>query len=211
MVHIVTVGNAGHAVREVVVDGLFTRSGGLLGPGARGRGAHLHPRLACLARASAGLSRAFRAPVSARPAELGAAIVAACERRMEGLLLSARRIGAVAAGADAALAAARRGAPLLVVAVDAGAIAEKTEVAEAVAAGRAVAWRTKADLGRLLGETAVALCAVDHGAIAAELKKVRAAAADAGAAAQTTNSDDVASAELAELREGARCRRPEAR
>jgi hypothetical protein len=201
MVHVVVVEG------ELVVDGLFARSGALRGPGARGRGAHVHPRLECLGRARAGLSRALRAPVSASAADLGAGILAACERRMEGLLLSARRIGAVAAGADAAFAAARRGAPLLLVAVDAGAVAEKAEVAGAVAAGRAVAWRTKADLGRLLGEAAVAICAVDHGAIAAELKKVR-AAADAAAAAQATDSDDVVSAEL---REGARCRRPEAR
>ena len=175
----------------------------------RGRGAHVHPRLACLGPARAGLSRAFRRPVTSTVADVSAAILAACERRMDGLLLSARRIGAVEAGADAALAAAQRGgAPLLIVAVDAGAVAEKNEVRGAVAAGRAIAWRTKADLGRLLGEASVAICAVGHAGIAAELKKVREAAGAAKATVEAAVSGDVA---MAELREGARCRRPEAR
>ena len=105
----------------------------------------------------------------------------------------------MAIGADAAVDAVRHGAPLVIVAVDAGTVSEKTEVTDAVASGRGIAWRTKVELGALLGldaEQAVAICAVRHEGIAAELKKVR-AAADAGA--------------MATMREGARCRRPEAR
>jgi predicted RNA-binding protein YlxR (DUF448 family)/acetolactate synthase regulatory subunit len=187
----------------VVVDALFSRGrgGGLRGGGARGRGAHLHPRPGCLAKAPSGLARALRRPVAVRVEDLGQSLVMACERRMEGLLVSARRLRAVAVGADAAIDAARRGAPLVVVAVDAGTVAEKTEVTETVASGRAIAWLTKADLGRLLGEATVAICAVSHEGIAAELKRMR-RCADAGAAAI---------AEATETREGARCRRPEAR
>jgi hypothetical protein len=180
---------------EVVFDTLFSRGGGLKGGEGRGRGAHLHARPACIVKGPAGLARAFRRPMPVTVDDLGARLASACERRMEGLLVSARRLGAVAAGADAAIDAAKRGAPLVIVAVDAGSIAEKTEVTETVVDGRAMAWRTKADLGRLLGEASVAICAVKHEAIAAELKKMR-TAADAGTAA---------------MGEGARCRRPEAR
>jgi hypothetical protein len=189
MVHLIASGDV------IAVDALFSKGGGPRPDGVHGRGAHLHARPACIARAPAGLSRSLRRPSGVTAGELGTRLVAACDRRMEGLLVSARRRGEVSVGADAAIDAARRGAPLVVVAVDAGTVSEKTEVIEAIAGGRCIAWRTKAELGPLLGEQAVAICAVRHGGIAAELKKVR-AAADAGAAA---------------TREDARCRRPEAR
>jgi hypothetical protein len=184
----------------VVFDALFARGGGLKGGAGRGRGAHVHPRPDCLAKAPAGLARTLRRPVAVTTADLGALLVAASERRMEGLLVSARRLRAVAVGTDAAIDAAKRGAPLVVVACDAGTVADKMEVTDAVTSGKAMAWRTKADLGRLLGEASVAICAVTHESIAAELKKMR-VCADAGAAA----------AQMSETREGARCRRPEAR
>jgi hypothetical protein len=150
-----------------------------LAGGAFGRGAHLHPTAGCLAKAPRGLARSFhRPPVPA--AELGRALVEACNRSMTGLLLSARRLGSLAVGADAALEAAMRGAPLLIVAVDAGAIAKRREVEAAVAEGRAVAWRTKGELGALLGEESVAICAVRHAGIAEKLRSLR-AAADAAA------------------------------
>lgn len=194
MVHVVLHEN------EVVFDALFSRGGGLAG-GARGRGAHVHPRPACLAKAPAGLARSMRRPVSVTVGALAARLAAVCDRRMEGLLASARRLGTVAVGADAALEAMRKGSPLLVVAVDAGSVADKSEVHEAVAAGRAIAWRTKEDLGRMLGAPTVAICAVSHESIAAELKRTR-GCLDAGAAAAEDASDS---------REGARCRRPEGR
>ena len=99
-------------------------------------------------------------------------------------------------GANAALDALRRGAPLAIVAVDAGSVALRTEVERAAAEGRVIGWKTTNELGKLLGEPTVAICAVCHDGIAAELKTLR-AAADAGAAA---------------TREGAGCSRcPEAR
>ncbi len=175
--------DASALVRLVVEDDAVAFD---LAGGAFGRGAHVHARPECLAKAPRGIARSFhRPPVS--PADLGSALVAACDRSMAGLFITARRLGALAVGADAALGAmahastaATGAAPLLVVAVDAGAIAGKHEVQSAVAAGRAISWKTKGELGGLIGEGEVALCAVRHEAIAAKLKDMR-AAADAGA------------------------------
>ena len=159
-----------------------------LAGGAFGRGAHLHARPACIAKAPRGLARAFRGEARVDAAELGRRLVSACDRRVRGLLLATHRLRAVAIGADASLEALRVGdsggggpAPLAVVAVDAGSVASSKALAEAVAGGRAIAWGTKGELGRLLGEKAVAICVVRHGRIAAELKRMR-AAADAGVA-----------------------------
>jgi predicted RNA-binding protein YlxR (DUF448 family)/ribosomal protein L7Ae-like RNA K-turn-binding protein len=166
-----------------------------LAGGSFGRGAHVHARLPCLSRAPRGLSRAFRLTLAVDTAELGRRLVAACDRRMCGLLLAARRLESVAVGTSASLDAIRSGASLAIVAVDAPPIASVTEVAGAIAAGRAIAWKEKSELGGLLGHEAVAICAVRHEAIAAELKRI-CAAATVGAA----------------MREGDECsRRPEAR
>jgi predicted RNA-binding protein YlxR (DUF448 family) len=171
-----------------------------LAGGAFGRGAHLHARPACIEKAPRGLARGFRGAVKADPAAIGRCLVEACDRRMAGLLIAARRSHALAIGADAAIEALERGAPLGVIAVDAGSIAETAEVQRCVAGGRAIAWRTRSELGGLLGERSVAICAVRHAGIAAELKRMR-VAADAGAAATTSAT-----------REGAECSRfPEAR
>ena len=166
-----------------------------LAGGAFGRGAHLHPRPECIEKAPRGLARTFKRDPKVDAHELAARLSAACDRRMSGLMMAARRTNALAVGADASLEAIRRGAPLAVVAVDAGKIAQTLEVQGAVAEGRAIAWKAKNELGALLGEEAVAICAVRHAGIASELKVLR-AAADAAAVA---------------TREGAECsRRPEA-
>jgi predicted RNA-binding protein YlxR (DUF448 family)/ribosomal protein L7Ae-like RNA K-turn-binding protein len=154
-----------------------------LAGGSFGRGAHVHARPACLGKAPRGLSRAFKREVRIAPAELGRLLVVACDRRLAGLLLAARRTRVVAIGADEALGALRSGkVELAIVAADAGSIASKIEVQRAVAEGRAVAWKTKTELGALLGEAEVAICGVCHAGIAAELRDLR-AAADAGAVA----------------------------
>jgi predicted RNA-binding protein YlxR (DUF448 family) len=165
--------------REVAFD---------LAGGAFGRGAHLHPRPTCMAKAPRGIDRAFRGQARVDGAELGRRLVSACDRRMRGLLLAAHRLRAVAIGADASFEALRVGdvrkgglAALAVVAVDAGSVASSNALAEAVAGGRGIAWATKSELGGMLGEKAVAICVVRHARIAAELKRMR-AAADAGVA-----------------------------
>jgi predicted RNA-binding protein YlxR (DUF448 family) len=166
-----------------------------LAGGAFGRGAHLHPRPECIEKAPRGLARTLKRDPKVHARELAARLSAACDRRMSGLMMAARRTNGLAVGADASLEAIRRGAPLVVVAVDAGKIAQTLEVQGAVAEGRAIAWKAKNELGALLGEEAVAICAVRHAGIASELKVLR-AAADAAAVA---------------TREGAECsRRPEA-
>jgi predicted RNA-binding protein YlxR (DUF448 family) len=189
----------------VVVDALFSAGGGLLQAQA-GRGAHLHPRPDCVAKAPRGLSRSLRSAASVTASDVGRALASAADRRLEGLLVSARRRRDVAAGADAALDAVRKGAPLVVVALDAGSVAQKVEVVDAVAAGRCIAWGSKARLGALASGGSggsgtdegrgVAICAVLHTGIASEMKRVRAAAVDASATATG---------------EEAGCRRPEAR
>ncbi len=182
-----------------------------LAGGAFGRGAYVHAQPDCLEKAPRGLARALgrgaRGPngrTDAKPyggtafpsgRDLGTRLVVACGHRMTGLLLAARRLGAVAVGSDASREALSRGmreieaemrsrtpaAPLAVVAVDAGSVAHSVEVTRGVAAGRVIAWSTKIELGALLGEQVVAICTVRHESIAAELKRMH-AAADAGAA-----------------------------
>lgn len=149
---------------------------------SRGRGAHVHARLACLSRAPRGVARSFRRHVGVDAHELGRSLAAACDRRMSELLLSARRFACVHVGMAASLDAIRRGAPLAIVALDAGAIASCSEVEEAIGGGRAIAWKEKSELGGLLGEESVAICAVRNDAIAAELKRM-CAAASAGVSA----------------------------
>jgi len=154
-----------------------------LAGGAFGRGAHLHASPACLAKAPRGLSRAFKREIRIDAATLGASLVAACDRRMTGLLLAARRSGSLSLGTDDTMSALRSGAaPLAIVAVDAGQnLTTRLEVQDAVREGRAFAWKTKSDLGVLFGRDEVAVCGVRHSGIASELKTLR-AAADAGAA-----------------------------
>ncbi len=181
--------DATELVRLVVADDEVAFD---LAGGAFGHGAHVHARPACLSAAPRGLCRAFKREIRLSADELGRRLVEACDRRMTGLLLAARRSRVLAVGTDESLGALRRGAPLAIVAVDAGVVAQSREVEQAVSEGRAIAWMKKADLGAVLGETAVAICAVRHAGIAGQMKTLR-AAADAGAS--TT-------------REGARCSSP---
>ena len=178
-----------------------------LAGGGFGRGAHLHARPACIQGAPRGLARSFGGPVDTGSARLGALLVEACGRRVVGLLLAAHRLRDLAVGAEAAVQAMSAGAPLLVVAGDAGAVARSSAVERCIAEGRAIAWSTKAELGALFGEATVAICAVRHAGIAAELKKMRVAAA-AGLAAATGDTDGTSNTSA---REGAGCRSPEAR
>jgi len=186
--------DAAAMVRLVVAEGEVAFD---LAGGSFGRGAHLHARPACVAAAPRGLGRAFHRDPGVDATELGRRLVQACDRRMAGMLLAARRMRVLAVGADAAIDALTRGAPLAIVAVDAGGIAASSEVRRAVADGRAMAWKTRQELGALLGAKEVALCALGHPGIAARVRELR-VAADAGGAATT--------------REGAICSQsPEAR
>ena len=143
------------------------------GDGSFGRGAHVHPRPDCLAKAcKGGIARAMKTNVRVTPAELGAQMADALDRRMEGLVLAARRTNALEIGADAACAALGKDAPLVIIARDAGSVIEKMTVADAIAEGRAIAWGTKERIGGLLGRSEVAIAAVTNKSIAAEMIKV---------------------------------------
>jgi predicted RNA-binding protein YlxR (DUF448 family) len=142
--------------------------------GAFGRGAHVHPTFTCLQKAcKSGLARAFKAKVHANVVELAEQVERGYDRRITGLVLGARRAGHLAIGQDAALDA--KEAPLYVVACDAGSVANRTEVRKAVSEGRAVVWKNKAALGALFGanEAGVAIFAVAHAKIAAEIREAR--------------------------------------
>jgi predicted RNA-binding protein YlxR (DUF448 family) len=139
--------------------------------GAGGRGAHVHPRLDCFEKAcKSGLKRAFKCAVQASPGEISRQVVESYDRRIAGLLMGARRAGALAIGTEAATLSLVQGrAALVVVACDAGAIAKGEAVRRAVADGKATAWKTKADLGALLGREEVAIVAVLSGNIAQQI------------------------------------------
>ena len=146
---------------EVAVD---------LGGGSFGRGAHVHAQTDCIAKAcKGGIARSFKTKVKISAAELAEQLVAACDRRMTGLLVAARRLNALAIGADAACKALDDGALAVLVASDAGNVAKKMSISHAVAEGRAVCWGNKSGLGALLGRDEVAVCAVRDARIAKEL------------------------------------------
>jgi predicted RNA-binding protein YlxR (DUF448 family) len=131
---------------EVAVD---ARGGGF------GRGAHVHPRPDCLQKAvERGLARSAKVKTNTLVTEAGEllpltrealaeAIRRSTDRRIEGLLLSAKRSRRLAIGADAVRGAWGRGdAELVLVACDAAAN-EMNEVRQAIAEGRGVAWGDK--------------------------------------------------------------------
>jgi predicted RNA-binding protein YlxR (DUF448 family) len=177
------------------------------GSGGFGRGAYVHPRPDCLAKAvQKGLPKAVRGKVTLlRAVDVGSdveraeltvealaeAVRDAMTRRIHGLFASAARSGSLALGADAVTGACERGeAALVVVACDAAAGADLPEVRRAVAEGRAVAWGTKQTLaamcvgGRAGGsartqEAELAVVAVTSRASIAEALRDAVRAADA--------------------------------
>ncbi|HRG95211.1 MAG TPA: DUF448 domain-containing protein [Polyangiaceae bacterium] len=157
-----------------------------LAGGSFGRGAWVHPQSACLERAArSGFSRSFKAPVRTTAAALSSAFREAAERRITGLLTSAKRTHHVRVGTDAALGALADGATCVVVAVDARSVVERREITDAVSRGFAVSFGSKSTLGALFGRDEVAILAVTHGALADEIKRMcRAAAALAGSGSE---------------------------
>lgn len=142
-----------------------------------GRGAHVHVRPACIERACrGGLARAFKRPVAATPRSLARQIVEAAEQRIRGLLLGARRAKLLAFGDEAREGMQNGKATLAIVATDAGGSGTKGALLGAVKEGRVVAFGTKADLGALFGREEVAVVAVTHPGVAAQIHCARAAA-----------------------------------
>jgi predicted RNA-binding protein YlxR (DUF448 family) len=142
-----------------------------LAGGSFGRGAHVHASSACLAKACAGgFSKAFRCAVKADATELARDIEKAASRRIEGLLLGARRAGFLAFGEDAKGHAAD-GTPLFLLATDAGPSASGGPIRQAIAEGRVLPWGTKESLGKLFSRELVAVVAVRHESVAREIRK----------------------------------------
>lgn len=153
--------------------------------GAAGRGAHVHARPACLARAArGGLARSTkgraRSVVNGAAAgvdadSLARAIQWAMDRRIEGLVAAAVRSRRIACGEGAVTEACERGeAELVIVARDAAEAAGLPEVQRAVAAGRAVAWGDRRALARLASheeEAGGAVVAIASRPIAAALRR----------------------------------------
>jgi len=139
-----------------------------------GRGVSIHPRRGCVEAAArkGGLSRGFRTQMKVEPAELIELLSAQYEARMRGLLLAARRSGALAVGTDAVREAMGRveGA-LLIVAADAAGRREEIEQAATRLAKACIVFATKDELGRLLGRATVGVCLVLESGIAAELAR----------------------------------------
>jgi predicted RNA-binding protein YlxR (DUF448 family) len=164
--------------------------------GSFGRGAHVHARPHCIAKAcQGGLSRPFKQNVRVEVDQLATQVGLAADRRIEGLLLAARRTRMVAIGADATTEALAKDAPLVVVARDAGTIVERSAIARAIASGRAVAWGDKARLGDLLGHGEVAVCAILDTGIAKNIDAAR-VAADAASSASGARAQDRRASEV---------------
>lgn len=140
-----------------------------LAGGSFGRGAHVHPSPACVAKAvKSGFARALKAAVTADARQVGEAIVLAADRRIEGLLGGAHRARQLAVGADLVIEALKEErAELVVVARDAAAAAKLADVQQAIAAGKAIAWGFKERLGAVTGRDEVAVVAILASGVAA--------------------------------------------
>ncbi len=141
--------------------------------GAFGRGAWLHPRTACLEGAArGGLAKSFRSPIAVSAKDLASLLASAADRRVEGLLSSARRARQLAIGSEAVKEALADGSALrVVVATDARAAAGTPWVEQAVRAGRARAWGSKNAIGRAVGRSEVGVVAVLDEGLADALSK----------------------------------------
>jgi predicted RNA-binding protein YlxR (DUF448 family) len=136
-----------------------------------GRGAWLHPRLACVSQAAPrGLARSFKRPITTPARELVLMLRAAAESRATALVAAATRARHVALGSTAVKEALNSGAAeVVVVATDARAAAATPWIEQTVAEGRALAFGTKEVLGAATGRGEVAVLAILESGIAAAL------------------------------------------
>jgi uncharacterized protein len=157
---------------RVVLDGATDAVAVDLADSHFGRGAHVHPTPDCVAKAArGGFARSFKAKVETSAAAIAEQIVAAADRRIDGLLAGARRARHAVAGADVVAQNLRDGdVPLVVVAGDAAAALRVPEIERAIAAGRAIAWNQKQGLGVLFGRDEVAVVAVTNDGVASAIQ-----------------------------------------
>jgi len=173
---------------EVAVD---------LAGGAFGRGAWVHPRPDCIDKAApAGLARAFKTNVRENGSSVLATFRRAAERRLQGLVVAARRARKLQAGASAVEEAVReRCAELVLVATDARASAELSWLSPLIANGQALAFGTKATYASWLGRPETALVAITDARIARHAKQAIHWTMLEGPRAPTTGARRTASSE----------------
>ena len=142
-----------------------------------GRGVSAHPRRSCIETAArrGGFARGLRAPVEADADVLVAQLVAQLERRIDGLLVAAKRSGHLALGTEAVRSEMRReGRLLLVVASDAAGRRDEIERAAERLGDDCVVYGDKSSLGRLFGRDEVGVLAIDDPGIAKEIARAAA-------------------------------------
>jgi predicted RNA-binding protein YlxR (DUF448 family) len=146
---------------------------------AFGRGAWVHPRTECLARAAqGGAAKSFKTRVSASPADVVAEVRAAADRRVEALIGAARGAGRLSAGSDVAREAHESGtAALVIVAGDARAAGTSAFLVSAAAAGKVAVWGTKERLGRAAARAETAVVAIRDAGFATAIMQAIALAA----------------------------------
>jgi predicted RNA-binding protein YlxR (DUF448 family)/ribosomal protein L30E len=137
-----------------------------------GRGAWVHPRQACLKRATAGgFARSARARVEIDFDSLVAEIATAARRRASSLLASAVRGGVAAIGSAAVdERAAGGGIALVIVASDARAAAQSATVRTLGQQGRVLPYGDKDELGAIFGRRELAVVAIGDKGLAAALR-----------------------------------------
>lgn len=136
-----------------------------------GRGLWVHPRGACLKKAArGGFSRALRAQVTVDYDALRAQAEVQIMRRLEGLVLAARRRRGLALGTDAVrLALAACTAHVLLVAKDAAGRRDELIAAATERRVTVIEVSTKEELGRLTGKETLGLLAILDFRIAREI------------------------------------------
>jgi len=127
-----------------------------------GRGAWVHPREACLAKAlPRGFSKSMKSAVQTSPAQFASALRAQAERRAYSLVGAAFRARKAAAGSTAVRDAFTAGlVKLVLVACDARAAAETPWVDALVRSGKARAFGSKELLGRVIGRPETGVIAI---------------------------------------------------
>jgi predicted RNA-binding protein YlxR (DUF448 family)/ribosomal protein L7Ae-like RNA K-turn-binding protein len=137
-----------------------------------GRGASVHPRKSCVARAaqSGAFSRAFKREVRANPEELVSWAIGQYERRFDGLLIAAARSGHAALGTERVREAIESSrARLLIVASDSEAKRGDVMAAARRIGGSCLVRGEKTQLGRLFGRDEIAVVAVTDSALSSAL------------------------------------------
>jgi ribosomal protein L7Ae-like RNA K-turn-binding protein len=142
------------------------------------------------------LSRAFKTQVRDDGAHVLATFRAAAERRVQGLVLAARRSRKLEAGSSAVEEAVReRRAALVLVATDARAAAELQFLAPLIANGQALAFGTKATFASWLARPDTALVAITDARIARPVRQAILWTMLEGPRAPTTGARRTASSE----------------